>query len=35
MIEDLKLSLNSKLDFVFRDYINIYKNLKDQVVRMR
>lgn len=35
MIEDLKLSLHSQLDFVFRDFIALYANLKNQVVRMR
>lgn len=35
LIEDLKLSIHSQLDFVFRDFINLYTSLKNQVVRMR
>jgi hypothetical protein len=35
MIEDLKLSFHSQLDFVFRDFINLYGNLKNQVIQLR
>lgn len=35
MIEDLKLSIHSQLDFVFRDFINLYSSMKTQVQKMR
>lgn len=35
MIEDLKLSLHSQLDFVFRDFMHLYANMKNQVIQMR
>lgn len=35
IIEDLKLSVHSKLDIVFRDFIKMYQNVKDKVTQMR
>lgn len=35
LIEDLKLSLNSQLDIVLKDFMNLYIKLKNQVVYLR
>jgi hypothetical protein len=35
IVEDLKLSVYAQLDCVFMGFMDIYKNMKDRVVRMK